>query len=215
MASKNGSTAVMTLAEQQVSNGGEMALDTMRPYVMSISIEGIAPLLFHSWNIESVEAKAASAKNSAAKKQDDVESYAYRTRDGYLGVPGANFTAALIVAAKSMPDPRSPRKSAMDLCRASIVPLSTVAPFEPQTKTWDYLDRRRVTVQRAGVTRTRPAMQEGWRLTFDLLINAPEYWTPASVVRLANEAGKLVGLCDFRPSHGRFTVTGYAVQSDE
>lgn len=213
MAGKNG--AVAALDQEQVGNGGEWVIEATRPYTMSITVEGIAPLLLHAWDIESIEEKAKAAKNSASKKQDDVESYAYRTRDGWLGVPGKNFAMSLVTQAKSLQDPRSPRKSAMDLARATIVSLTTVAPFEPHTKTWDYLDRQRVTVQRAGVTRTRPAMQEGWRLTFDLLINTPEYWSPIAVVKLASEAGRLVGLCDYRPTYGRFVIAGHEVHTHD
>lgn len=40
-----------------------------------VAIEGVADLLFHRWNCEAVDAKAKAAKNSAAKKTDDIESY--------------------------------------------------------------------------------------------------------------------------------------------
>lgn len=192
--------------ETQVSNGAQEALNTQLPYRVNATIVGVAPLLLHSWNVEAVEAKATAAKNSKTKKRDDLESYVYRTPDGLLGVPGVNLHAALIEAGRYHADPRSPRKSARDLVKAGIAPLTVVAPFEPATTTWDYEDARRVTVQRAGITRIRPAMKEGWRLSYDLLINAPEYLTPELVAHLLNQAGRLVGLCDFRPTYGRWTV---------
>ncbi len=108
-----------------------------------------------------------------------------------------------------MQDPSSPRKAARDLVRAAIIPLTVTAPFDPHTKEWDYEDARRVTVQRAGLTRIRPAMHSGWKLTFELLITAPEYISPPVLVRLVNTAGLLIGLCDYRPTFGRFTMSGF------
>lgn len=199
---------VSMLERTQVSNGAEPDIDVTRPFVARVSIVGVTPLLFHSWNIEAVDEKGKAAKNSAAKKTDNVESYAYRDDEGHIAVPGVNFHACLIEAGRYVQDPRSSRKSARDLLKAAIVPLTLFAPFEPHRETWDYLDRRRVTVQRAGITRTRPAMEKGWRLTFELLVNTPEYVNVELLASLVTNAGRLVGLCDFRPTYGRFAMAG-------
>ncbi len=192
--------------EAQITNGAKETIEAGIPYRLEVVIVGTAPLLFHAWNIESVAEKAAAPKGSKTKKQDNIESYVYRTPDGHLGVPGQNFAAAIQMAGKFMQDPRSPRKSAFDLCKAGVIPLSTIAPFLPETTKWDFEHACRVTVQRAGVTRVRPAMREGWRIGFDLLITTPEYLPPATMAHLIGQAGRLVGLCDFRPTYGRFAV---------
>ena len=202
------------VAEEQVSGGAERLITGGAPYRAFVTVRGTAPLLFHAWNVESVEEKARAAKNSATKKTDDVESYVYRNPDGFLGVPGKNMHAAIAEAGRYMPDPRSPRKSARDLLRAGIVPLSVISLFEPTRREWDYLDRQRVTVQRAGVTRTRPAMLEGWVLTFELLVSVPEYVSPTTLHNLITQAGKLCGLCDFRPTYGRFQVDQFRVEAE-
>jgi hypothetical protein len=108
-----------------------------------------------------------------------------------------------------MQDPRSPRKSLADMIRAGIVPLDVIALFEPKRKEWDYEDKQRVTIQRAGITRVRPAMREGWRITFDLLVNIPEYLNESLLMSLLNNAGRLVGICDYRPTYGRFSIAGF------
>ncbi|MGE9244407.1 hypothetical protein, partial [Escherichia coli] len=84
-------------------------------------VEGSSDFLFHRWNAEAVDEKAAAAKNSKAKKTDDVESYVYRTEDGDLAIPGEYLRGSIIHAAKFRQDPRSPRKSAMDLFKAAVV----------------------------------------------------------------------------------------------
>jgi len=202
-------TKTKQIDEKQVSNGAEELLSLAAPCTVSATIRGTVPLLFHSWNIESIDEKAAAPKNSKIKKTDNVESYVYRTEEGYLAVPGVNLHAALIEAGRYIPDPRSPRKSARDLIKAAVTVLTEKAPFEPKTKEWDYEDRRRVVVQRAGITRTRPAMKEGWTLTYQILINLPEYCSEPFLKDLLERAGKSSGLCDFRPSYGRFQVIKY------
>lgn len=205
---------MVALAVDQTTNGAAELIDLTLPYRLSVTVKGVAPLLFHAWNNESVAEKAAAAKNSKVKKTDDVASYVYRTPDGYLGIPGKNLHASLVQAGRYMSDPRSPRKSSMDLLKAGVVPLSLVAPFEPLTQEWDYDDKQRVTVQRASVTRTRPAMREGWQVTFELLVNTPEYLPLPIMAQLLGQAGRLVGLCDFRPTYGRFAIVKCEALSD-
>ena len=55
-----------------VSNSGEPTILLDAPYRTSITITGDSPLLFHRWQSDAVEAKAKAAKNSAAKKSDNV-----------------------------------------------------------------------------------------------------------------------------------------------
>lgn len=192
-----------------VSNGAAEVIGYEQPYEATVTIEGTAPILFHGYNVESVKEKAAAAKGSKGKKTDDVESYVYRLEDRRLGIPGLMFCAALADAGRRVQDPSSPRKSMRDLCKAAIIPLDDIAPLQPDTKEWDYLDVRRVVVQRNAVPRERPAMRAGWRITFRLLINAPEYINPAMLRLLINRAGKFNGLGDFRPTFGRFDIVGF------
>lgn len=194
------------------TNGAEYTIELSIPYRAEVQIEGVADLLFHRWNNESVEAKATAAKGSKAKKQDDIESYVYRTPGGNLALPGEYLRQATINAAKYRQDPRSPRKSAMDLFKAAIVSLTPLADLG--TAEWDYLDRRRAVVQRNGITRTRPAMLTGWRATFVLMCNLPEYVTPPMLHETITQAGRLVGVGDFRPSYGRFSVQRFEMLAD-
>jgi hypothetical protein len=195
--------------DKQVTNGAEALIDMTVPYSVLVTIRGVVPCLFHAWNTESVEEKAASAKNSIKKKTDDLESYVYRTSDGLLGIAGKCFQAALCEAGKSFQDPRSPRKSARDLIKSSIQVLDYVAPFTPPVKTWDYEDKQRVCIQRASITRIRPAMKEGWTATFEIIVTAPEYISSTFLHELVDYAGKRCGVLDFRPSYGRFQITKF------
>lgn len=190
------------------TNGGKEAIELSQPYVVTVSIEGVADLLFHRWNPEAVDEKARAAKGSAAKKADSIESYVYRNDDGELCLPGEYVRQSVIHAAKFRQDPRSPRKSAMDLYKAGVISLTPLASLG--VSAWDYEDRRRVVVQRSGVNRTRPAMKAGWRAEIQLLVNLPEYISVTDLRDVLAAAGRLVGVGDFRPTYGRFVVASYS-----
>jgi hypothetical protein len=192
-----------------VSNDARPTIEGSIPHVATFSITGTSPLLFHRWSVESIAEKAKAAKGSAAKREDDVESYVWRLESGELGMPGEYVRQAVIHAAKFRQDPRSSRKSAMDLYKAAVVSLTDLAPLG--ARTWDFLDQRRVTVQRAGVTRSRPGFHAGWRADFDFQIQLPEYVQPADLLDVLVNAGRLVGVGDFRPTYGRFQVTKFEV----
>jgi hypothetical protein len=189
------------------TNGAVATIDTSIPYIVRTKIVGVADILFHRWNVEGVDAKAKAAKGSKAKKTDDIESYVYRTDDGELALPGEYIRQAIIHAAKFRQDPRSPRKSAMDLFKAGVIGLTPLASFG--VKGWDYEHRCRVTIQRNGITRCRPALKAGWSVEVDLMVNLPEYIAPDALNDVLVNAGRLIGVGDFRPTYGRFQIKSF------
>lgn len=189
------------------TNGGENAVAYEYPFVCSFELQGVVPILFHRWNTESVAGKAAAKKGSAAKKTDDVESYVYRNGEGEICVPGFYVHGAMIQAGRYRQDPRSPRKSAMDLYKAAVSPLTGLATLGAAH--WDFLDARRVTVQRASITRQRPGFNAGWKASFEFAVNLPEYVAPMDFLDVLTLAGRVTGLGDYRPTYGRFAITRF------
>lgn len=190
-----------------VTKGGNSSIATGEPYTVDIKLRGVSDMLMHRWNAEAVETKAKAAKNSAAKKSDDLESYVYRCDDGTLGVPGEYLRGSIINAAKFRQDPRSPRKSAADLFKAGVVSLTPIASLGI-TK-WDYEDKRRVLIQRQGINRVRPGIRVGWTAEMQFLITLPEYIGMDFLQEIVEMAGRLIGVGDFRPTYGRFAVAGF------
>ena len=201
---KNGATAL-----EPVSADANHEIAFAEPYVVTVEIEGTAAVLFHRWSNEAVEEKAKAAKGSAAKKSDNLESYIWRTLDGNVGIPGEYLRMAVVGAAKYRQDPRSPRKSAMDLYKAGIVALTDVASLGRDT--WDYVDQRRVMIQRNAITRQRPAFLAGWRATFDIQVVLSEYIGSQDLHAAIVNAGRLIGVGDFRPTYGRFQVVRFEI----
>lgn len=191
------------------TNGAKSVIDMEQPYVVEVSVEGVAPLVFHRWNCESVEEKANAKKGSKAKKTDDVESYVVRDEHGHICVPGDYMRAALVHAAKYLQDPRSPRKSAQDLYKAGVVVLTELASLG--SKDWDYLDKRRVVIQKNSITRLRPAFNKGWKATFHVQVLLPEYITQDLLNDSVQRAGRFSGFGDMRPTYGRFQIIGFKI----
>lgn len=191
------------------TNDAKTDIEYSVPYMIEARIEGAAAMLFHRWSCEAVDEKAKAAKGSKAKKEDNIESYLYRDEKGHVAVPSEYFRQSMIHAAKFKQDPRSPRKSAMDLFKAGIATIGELCSLGVTDP--DYMDRRRVVIQRNGVTRVRPAMSAGWKCSVNLQILLPEYISPALANETLQYAGRIVGVGDFRPSFGRFQVTKFDV----
>jgi hypothetical protein len=200
-------------ALSDVTNDGAEAISTEMPFSVNVIAEGVAPFIFHRWSCDSIEAKGKAAKGSAAKKSDDLESYCYRAENGQLAIPTEYFRMAVVQAAKFKQDPRSPRKSAMDLFKAALFPTHEYCPLGMDK--WDYVDRRRVTVQRNGITRSRPAINTGWKAVMQLQVVLPEYVSPQLLNEVLQLAGRVIGVGDFRPTFGRFQVVHFSVSGDK
>jgi hypothetical protein len=209
--------ANMAVAKQKlaalhpVTNDAAQAISFEEPFIVAFAIEGTAPLIFHRWSCEDVAEKEKAKKGSKAKKTDNVESYVYRNELNQICLPGEYIRQSMIHAAKFKQDPRSPRKSAMDLFKAGIVALTELAPLNGGTETWDYIDQRRVVIQRSAITRMRPAFSKGWSAEFEFSVLIPEYIEPQLFNEVLALTGRLIGTADGRPSYGRFQINKCSV----
>jgi len=206
------SNRLTEIGGESPSNGAESSIEMQKPYRVLVELVGTCPMLFHRWNNESVASKANAKKGSTEKKTDDTASYMWKDDKGIVCVPGEYVRQSVIHAAKYEQDPRSPRKSMMDLMKAALVSLTELSPLG--VKEPDYYDKRRVVIQRNAVTRSRPAMKEGWKASFILMVNLPEYCPPQKLNYLLQQAGRIIGLADFRPSFGRFNVVKFELLDD-
>ena len=189
-----------------VSNGAEDLISMGTPYTVDVTVHGTAKMLMHTWNIEAIYEKSKAKKNSALKKTDNVESYVLRDPSGRIVIPTLNFCASIRTAGKSFADPTSPRKSMHDRLRAIIFPENEFGLINDGVKEWDFIDRRRVVIQRSGITRERPGFYEGWKVTFRITILEPEFLPLPRLIEIMETAGKFQGLGDFRPTFGRYRI---------
>lgn len=191
------------------TNGAASAIVSETPYMVDIRIRGLMPLIMHRWNVEAVAEKAAAKKGSESKKTDNIESYVYRDGEGRICIPGAYLRGAIVTAARFKQDPRSPRKSAIDLYKAGILVEPELSPVIGDLKEWDFIDQRRCVVNRAGITRSRPALKAGWELEFEVQVLTPEYINENDLRHVLDMAAKFSGLGDHRPTYGRFAIVSW------
>lgn len=209
------SAEVRGVHEEDVTEQQLLSMLLEEPVLYAVEITGDSPILFHRYNIEDVNMKASAKKGSDIKKTDNPEAYIWRNADGLICLPFEYFKQSMAIAGKKFKDPSSSggRKSAMDLINAIIVnggpdDLSPIVTHNNEmAKTWDSLDTRRCVVQRAAVQRARPRFAAGWRARFVVQVQDPQYMERQFLARIIASAGRFVGVADFRPNYGRYTLT--------
>lgn len=137
----------------------------------------------------------------------------YKDKEGNLYLPGSMIFACLIAAGTF----HKVGKSKMTTLKSSLIPagvsiMDLVCPL--RHKGWE-VDSRAVVIPSTGgrVMAHRPRLDE-WVCTFNLDVDA-EMFSERTVRILTEDAGKKIGLGDFRPSRkgpfGRFSVVNWDV----
>lgn len=197
------------------TNDAKMQIDLQLPFTISASIRGTAPMLFHRWSNEDVAEKSAAKKNSKVKKTDNLEAYISRNEDKLICLPSEYIRMALINSSKYDQHPQKPRASAYELFKAGILCTPELCVLNGGVSDWDYEDKRRVVIQRAAITRTRPAFKEGWHCDIEITSLLPDLIDHDFLYKALVRAGMLIGVADFRPTYGRFAVTRFELKQIE
>ena len=183
---------------------------------LTFTIKGTLPMLMHNSQLASpLNAYAKQLKQVSSKRtktDEDHESMAlieargglyYNDVDG-IHVPGENIEATILGAAKL-------QKLGTTLKRGARVvdincPLVYDGPTDPDEliRTDGFLFAKLVKVGQARVLRTRPIFNN-WSLTFTIAY-APEHLNQETIIDLVKNSGELVGLGDWRPRFGLFSV---------
>lgn len=121
-----------------------------------------------------------------------------------IHIPGQNIDACLIGGAKLRKQGTNIKRAAMVV--EDMVKLEYVGPKDPEKLFEDtrFVDVRGVKVGTAKLMRCRPKFIE-WSMSFSVsldteLLNVDEF------VEIARDAGRLIGLGDYRPRFGKFSV---------
>jgi len=174
--------------------------------MIAVTIEGISPLLQNRYySADSPEVK--SKRRTGVKDwKAEGELAAYRDKDGKLVQPAEHIESAMVKAATSFKIPGRGKKTYKELFKAAVF----VRPFLIVHEIQEYeMDARRVVVQRNAVMRYRPRLDK-WRLTFE--IECLDEQLDHQVIRdVLDQAGKFVGIGDYRPKFGRFIVVHWEV----
>jgi hypothetical protein len=173
-----------------------------------VKIEGTSPILFHN--------PAGMARRGAVKKgassiptpEEEAKASCYWLPDGSsLMFPGDNIQAAMLRVASNY---KANKKALTPFVAGSVVVEPEHVPFN----TKDYLiDTRRAVVQRQGILRSRAKLPV-WKLIFTLLVDDDFPVRELDILKqMLDEAGRRVGIGDFRPEKrgrfGKFVVTKF------
>jgi len=178
---------------------------------LTLALAGTKPLLQHNGRLAN-PLKQISGKR---KKTDEdlvemmrieARGSAYETEDGRLGMPTIAVWRSIQQAATAF-------KLGRDIARGLLAD-DTIEPLTIGGEGYaidDYLDRpgsidyRSVKVGQARTMRARLRIPAEWSSTHTMELD-PEVLDLRNLQPVFERAGKLVGLCDWRPRYGTFTI---------
>jgi hypothetical protein len=183
---------------------------------MEVRIEGVSPLIMHSGQMADPTnrfAKALKEISGKRKKTDadheamsriELEAGLYQT-NGIVTMPGDCIEACIIAGAAKMRLGKVFRSGVFCDLDGKFLVNGRQVKAETVLTNPEYKDSRAVVIGKARIIRTRPIFRN-WSCEFKLYYNTDVIANAEQVIRALTDSGQLVGLCDFRPKYGRFTV---------
>jgi hypothetical protein len=197
-------------------------------YEIDIMIQGIASILQHRFAPEQLNTlmQGANKKTGVVDYSKEWMKTMYVTSNGYLYQPANHIEGSLVEAAKRFTIKGSRGKTWREAIQAYcyVKPEKVIhlrngeevkAPAEElliNPTEFLAVNTQRVKVQRAAVARSRLEIAAGWQLAFTLEI-VDEQARPDVIEAILREAGRAVGIGDFRPRYGRFELVTFEVRN--
>ncbi len=192
-----------------------MALQSVK-----IKLTGISPLLMHSdryANPIDKMTKAHKELTSKRKKTDEDHQAIMRSEwrgalyyDEKLGVyiPSVNIRSAMVEGAKLNKLGMNVKRGTMILTEREKLEYSGAKDPEKMYDSGGFVDVRSVVVGQSRLMRCRPIFRE-WSVSTEIQFDTQQVELEQIVLSLDN-AGRLIGIGDFRPAkggmYGRFSV---------
>jgi len=171
---------------------------------VKITIEGVTPLLMNSPKGMLEASEGMTTKTAKRNIKEEAEKLAYKTEKGELYIPAEAIKGSLVNASAY-------KKFGKYSARPMLAGGVRISPHEIGLGVKDYQhDIRTVVIQKARVVKCRPKLNK-WKASFE--IHYDETLIPDDVLikPILEEAGKRVGLLDFRPQKlgefGTFKIT--------
>jgi len=187
---------------------------------IKVTIEGTTPLLMNKFTDENaLKVSGGMSKVQLGDKgtpREQAEKKLYADERGVLHIPGPNLFRSIIDAGtfhKAGKSKITTQKSSLVPAGISLIELACplIAP-DGSAAQWE-VDSRSVVVPATGgrIMAHRPRIDR-WRLSFTLEVDTGMF-SPAIVRMLVDDAGKRIGLGDYRPARkgpfGKFVVVGW------
>ncbi len=193
-------------------------------YTVKVTIKGTAPLLQHKFGAiqEAAMAKGSRKNTGSTDYSREWLDTMYTTKSSYLYQPAAHIEGALQKAAASFKVKGGRGKSWKDPIKAYVYVtpdeilhlhdgqpiLAPTANLMENPSSIMSVSVMRCVVQRAAIARSRLMLAPGWELAFTVEV-ADDQVRPEVLREVLEEAGRAVGIGDYRPRYGRFVTTGF------
>ena len=186
---------------------------------MTVEWTGIRPMLMHNGlmadptnpltkRIKEITSKGSKKLTESDHEERDRlewEAGLYWSEENGLVIPSDNIERCIQLGAQKS-------RVGKDI-QAAVFCVQTEVPVKydgPKNKDKLYADKRfqlrkGVAIQKARIIRLRPMIPTGWKLNFDLEFD-DSIVNEKAVTKAMIDAGALIGLGDWRPKFGRFTV---------
>lgn len=193
--------------------------------MVKVTIEGTTPLLMNRFTDEAAAKVSGGTSTVMAggkgTPREQASKKVYEDEQGILHIPGTNVFRAIIDAGtfhKAGKSKITTQKSSLVPAAMALIELTCpLAKPKGGAPAWE-VDSRSVVIPSTGgrIMCHRPRVDE-WRLSFTLEVDTGMFSLPL-VRQLVDDAGKRIGLGDFRPARkgpfGRFVVVEWSVEKE-
>jgi len=171
---------------------------------IKVKITGETPLLMNSPKAMIEESSGLTKKTQKQDMEKEAKKLAYTKKSGELYIPSSAIKGSMVGASAY-------KKAGKFALRPLVAGGCHILPNEVGLNTTSYkLDIRTVVIQRNRVVKARPRV-ENWKAEFEISYDETLIANPEILREVLEDAGRRVGLLDFRPaklgSFGMFTVT--------
>ncbi len=191
-------------------------------YLVDVTIKGDAPLIQHRFPVPELASmtKGGTKQTGAKDYTEEWREYLYVTKEKQIYQPATHIEGALVKSSVNFKITGKRGKTYKDLFRAAVFVMPEEILHgvdEPDQLDTDadkrlYLDMRPVVVQRARIVRIRPTFSPGWPLDFQIEV-IDDQINETLLQDVLTLAGKTVGIGDYRPKFGRFSVVKFEVHN--
>lgn len=182
-------------------------------YEIKATIQGVAPVLFNRFTEaqkDAMEKRQTGGIHTAESSMKEALTKVYRNGDG-LYMPAQNIKKSLLNGIKKG-NIKEGKASFASIAEATVFIQPAEILFGKQEPDYIHESTGRIPPRTgARCVIRRPALKEGWELSFTIML-IDDRRDPAKLKAGLEEAGALVGLCDWRPEFGRFIVTQWDVK---
>lgn len=120
-------------------------------------------------------------------------------------MPAKNLSATMFASAKQFKLGTTWKQGALVAEDAAFIFSDNKLKPDDLFQVQKYVDMRAVKIGQAKLTRCRPIFLE-WSFSFSVYVDEGKF-NEKEITNIVKNAGKYIGLCDYRPVYGRFNAS--------